>query len=191
MVGDGTLLIRDVTPEANADANTDKANAPFASKGITRFQWDRELKLTHTVDNRFDLFAAGDVRAVHQALNGDVTTLRAERVDAVVTRDDGSEEIETVRGGDRADPFGLGGSVKFQRVTASGGVSILTPTRDVRCDSFDYNLLTNVAEIGAEPNRRVSILTRGTARPIQAQHVLWYMAEDTIVITRGAGSGSR
>ncbi|UCD75664.1 MAG: hypothetical protein JSV91_01865 [Phycisphaerales bacterium] len=198
VVGDGTLLIRDVTPEPAADLDAPDAisaigrsSAPFGAKGITRFQWNRELRLTHAVDDRFDLYMDGDVRADHQALNGDVSTLRADRVDAVVIREEEADDLAVADLEERGDVFGVGGSMKLQRVAASGGVTILTPTRDVRCDAFDYNLLTNLAEISAVPGRRVSILTRGTARPIQAQRVLWYMAEDTIVITRGAGSGSR
>ena len=69
-------------------------------------------------------------------------------------------------------------------------VSIRTPTRDVHCDAFDYDLFTRFAQVSASPGRRVSVLTRGTARPIQAERVLWNMVEDTVLITRGRASGA-
>lgn len=206
VIGEGTLLIRDTDPASDrdqaGDAGTpaDPVDAPpvvepvqaiFSSRGITRFRWNQELRLTRTMDDRFELFLTGDVRAENQAANGDISTLRAERVDAVVAREEGPVAPPAEDRLGAADLFELGGPVAFQRVAASGGVAIITPTRDVRCDSFDYNLLTNLAEISAVEGQRVSVLTRGNARPIQAQHVLWYMAEDTIVITRGLASGSR
>ena len=176
VVGAGELLIRDLTEDDAAGGS-----APFGPKGTTLFRWKKKLHMTRGLDDRFDIVLAGEVEALHQGLDDETATLSCDRLEATVVRPGATGK----RGA-----LDLEGPAKLKRLRAWDGVFIRTQTRDVDCDEFDYNATTGLAQVRARPGRRVSILTRGTAHPIHAQHALWNMSNDRVTITRGSGTDS-
>ena len=176
VVGAGELLIRDLTEDDAAGGS-----APFGPKGTTLFRWKKKLHMTRGLDDRFDIVMAGEVEALHQGLDDETATLSCDRLEATVVRPGATGK----RGA-----LDLEGPAKLKRLRAWDGVFIRTQTRDVDCDEFDYNATTGLAQVRARPGRRVSILTRGTAHPIHAQHALWNMSNDRVTITGGSGADS-
>jgi hypothetical protein len=186
VVGDGLLLIRDTAPDKD---RADVEGAPFSARGITRFRWTEELEFSPDpyLEHRASVIAIGDVIVEHKSLDDEVSALSCMRLDATLQRDEPEMQAE-----ERPDtPMNLGGGWDLQRVVGEGGVHIVTPTRDVRCDAFDYNLLTRFAEISARPGRLTSVLSRPTGHSFQAERAQWNMAEDTIIILRGQAAGGR
>ncbi len=184
VIGEGTLLVRDTAEKQSDSQDTTDSSVMFAPNGISRFRWTDQLHLTSSLTNRYTVHITGNVRAEHQSPTDEVSTMRSDWLDANFV-----QMVDEIEPEADDDPYRFGGSWKLRRVTGGGNVVILTPTRDVRSDHFNYNLTTRIAEMRAEPGRRVSVITRGSGHPIQAEYILWNMERDTITITRGSGTG--
>jgi hypothetical protein len=196
--GAGELLIRDERTagppapdvdslpagEAGEQASSDDT---FATKGTTLFRWQQSLRMTHEVDDLFNIEMNGNVECLHEGLTGRTTTLTGQRLIAGVLRHSAGAPA---RAAQEAGSLNFGGRMEVRRLFGSGSLYIRTAERDVACDEFDYNTATGLATVAAAPGRTVSILTRGAMRPYHAEHVLWNMREDRITITRGAGAGA-
>ena len=73
---------------------------------------------------------------------------------------------------------------------AEGDVFLRTPTRDVDCGEFVYDVATGVAELTARPGQLVTIHTRGTAMPWRLQRAIWDIHKDTLTAVQVAGADS-
>jgi hypothetical protein len=194
VLGRGVLLIRNPNRDEAKLEETEirqqraQQQLPFSSVGLTRFRWTQSLQLSRAGDDRFDIVLEGNVIAEHQAIDEELSTIQAQRLEAVIRQSENPDEADVPA--ERQGAITLGGRMELRRVAAFEHVNVRTPTRDVTCGAFDYNLLTYIAEISGSPRQRASVLTRGTARPVRAQHVVWNMKRDTIVITKGSGAGA-
>ena len=65
-----------------------------------------------------------------------------------------------------------------------------TPTRDVDCDLFDYDVRTGMARIEANPDQLVTIFTRGAPQPITLRAARWNLVTDVITASAGTGGGT-
>lgn len=178
VAGAGQLLIHDVTPVEDAEA---AAATPFSSKGTSMLQWQRELRMTRTVDEVFDIVSRGDVVLRHQDLHGAISWLTGEKLEATVRRREGTA-IQNQPGG-----LDMGGTAELLRVKGTGGVVIRTDRRTVNCDEFDYDVSSGIARLIAEPGRVVSIETQGSRNAVTAAEAIWDMDRDSIRIVRAAG----
>lgn len=179
VAGAGRLLIHDLTPPEEGEV---AASGPFGSKGTTMMQWTRELRMTRAVDEVFEIVSRGDVVLRHQDLDGVISWVTAERLDATVKRR-GQGETQRATGG-----LDMGGSADLQRVKGTGGVVIRTDRRTVNCDEFDYDVNSGVARLIADPGRVVSIETQGSRNAVTAAEAIWDMERDSIRIIRAAGT---
>ncbi len=179
VAGAGELLIHDITPDAEGQALD---ATPFGAKGSTLMRWTRELRMTRRVDDIFDIVSRGDVSLQHRDLDGAISWITAQRLDATIRR---HEEDQPQRGDGTLD---MGGSAELHRVRGSGGVVVRTDRRIINCDSFDYDVLSGMARMSAEPGRVLSIETQGSANIVTAAEAVWDMRRDSISITRAAGT---
>ncbi len=192
VIGDGELLIRDERAKDASEAAQE--SDAFSGKGTTFFSWDRQLHLTQVVDNQFNVEMEGNVRCVHNGLDERSTIVTGNRIEAVVKRLTGTDTTMDATAADGALDFG--GSMEARRIYGEGGVRIVTwlrgnKQRDVVCDVFDYNLITGLAAVSANPGRKIYIQTAGSTGSMSATHILWNMPRDTITISRGSGFGAR
>ena len=164
--GPGRLLIRDLRPAAEGD----QAGDGFAARGTTSFRWTTRLQMTQRTDTLFDIAMVDGIEMRHLDLAGQSTTLTCNRIDATVDRR-GANEID--------------GPAELQHVRAAGEVFLRTPTRDVDCDLFDYDVRTGMARIEANPGQLVTIFTRGAPQPITLRGARWNMATDVISASAG------
>lgn len=179
VAGAGELLIHDITP-AGEGASDD--TTPFGAKGSTLMRWTRELRMSRRVDDIFDIVSRGDVSLQHRDLDGVISWMTAQRLDATVRR---HEEAQARRGDGTLD---MGGSADLLRVRGTGGVVIRTDQRTINCDSFDYDVPSGMARMAAEPGRVLSIETQGSTNVVTAAEAVWDMRRDSIRITRAAGT---
>lgn len=190
IIGAGSLLIRDewidvelpsppriVGPGQRADPG-----ATFSGKGTTQFKFTRELHMTQLLENRYRIEMTGDVSVIHESLTGEIATLTGQQLAAVVSRATDDRPRET--------GLDLGGAMELKRIDGSGALLVKTPTRTVECDTFEYNVETNLARVAAARGRSITVLTEGTPYPLHAGEVLWNMANDSITIISGAGAAS-
>ena len=166
--GPGRLLIRDLRPAAEGD----QAGDAFGARGTTSFRWTTRLQMTRRSETLFDIVMVDGIEMRHLDLAGQAMTLTCNRIDATVDR----------RGGDEID-----GPADLQHVRAAGEVFLRTPTRDIDCDLFDYDVRTGMARIEANPGQLVTIFTRGAPQPITLRGARWNLTTD--VITASAGTG--
>ena len=172
--GPGTLLIRDLRPPSDDEA--DNADG-FAARGTTSFKWTTRLKMTRRSETLYDIQMVDGVEMRHLDLSEQVTTLTCRRIDATVDRG--------------ADARTTDGPTDLRHVRAEGEVFLRTPTRDVDCDLFDYAVAAGLAELGAYPGRLVTIHTRGTPQPVTLRGAVWNLVTDEITAQRGSAGGTR
>jgi len=169
--GPGELLIRDLRPPS--DDETDR----FGARGTTSFKWTTRLQMTRQSETLYDIQMVDDVEMRHLDLMKQVTTLTCRRIDATVDRG--------------ADARTIDGPTDLKHVRAEGEVFLRTPTRDVDCDVFDYDVAGGLAELGARPGHLVTIHTRGTPQPVTLRGAVWNLVTDEITAQRGSAGGTR
>ncbi|MCA9297321.1 MAG: hypothetical protein KC983_12410, partial [Phycisphaerales bacterium] len=180
--GAGEMLTRDVRPSEVIGGDREA----FSARVVTRFRWAESLAMIHAFGDRYDVTMTGDVEVVHQSLYDDVTTITGETLGVTMLRTQTGEEMpatDAVESG----ALGFGGDVDIRRLWGHGRLFIRTPTREVECDRFDYNRYTELARIEADPGRTVTVKDRQSARPVNAQVVLWNLRDDSITIERAGG----
>ncbi|MCZ6836697.1 MAG: hypothetical protein O7G85_13045 [Planctomycetota bacterium] len=182
--GPGQMLIRDLLPD-ETDASG-ASNAPFSGKGTTRFKWTERLAMKHIVDDYYEMTMIGEVEGVHLDLARQRTTITGRSLMAGIRRQQVVEQRETQEGA-----LLVGSGMDLQKVSGKGGLFVQTPTRDVMCHEFDYNLITKMASAKAAPRGRVSIKTRGEANPVYADRIDWNMVTDRIEVIQGGGTTAR
>lgn len=164
--GPGELLIRDLRPPAEDNADNS------AARGTTSFKWTTRLQITRQTETLYDIQMVDGVEMRHRDLLKQVTTLTCRRIDATV---------------DRADTA----AAELKHGRAEGEVFLRTPTRDVDCDLFDYDVARGLAVLGANPGHLVTIYTRGTPQPITLRGAVWNLVTDEITAQAGTAVGTR
>ncbi len=178
-VGIGELVLRDPrTPSKELHQSS------LAGRGTTRFTWDKKLTTTKLSNSLYRIEMNGNVQMLHKGLDGAIGMLTSENIEAIAvdpkqikTSEDGTSEL-TMRGMD------------LQQLVATGSVYVATESRTVDCDLFDYNLRTGIANLSADTNKSVAILTQGSPYPVRAESIVWNMDPviDTITIRGLQGS---
>lgn len=184
----GQLLVRDErtlqgAPDAAAPRDGQEPLASFNASGTTAFKWNGELRMTRIADNRYRIDMSKDVEILHKDLNNLGTTVTGQSLQATVERSATNREKNAA--------VDLGGSMELIGLYGDGGVYIRTPQRDVSTDTFDYDLLTQTAQLSATDNRTVTVITRGNPNVLKAHLMTWNMAKDVITIIRGSGTANR
>ena len=169
--GPGKLLTRDLRP-----ATGDQSGDAFGARGTTSFRWTTRLQMTRRSETLFDIAMVDGIEMRHLDLAGQSTTLTCNRIDATIDRA-GSGEID--------------GPADLQHVRAAGEVFLRTPTRDVDCDLFDYDVRTGMARIEANPGQLVTIYTRDAPQPITLRGARWNLVTDVITASAGTAGGTR
>ena len=170
--GPGELLIRDLRPAADGDGRTDT----FAARGTTGVRWTTRLQMTRQSETLFDIVMLDGIEMRHLDLEGQTSTLSCNRIDATL---------------DRSDPAAADGPADLRHVRAKGEVFLRTPTRDVECDLFDYDVAGGRATLEAKPDRLVTIHTRGTPRPITLRSAEWNLRTDELTARSGSGGAEK
>ncbi|HRP62966.1 MAG TPA: hypothetical protein PK400_06720 [Phycisphaerales bacterium] len=183
VVGKGDLLIHDT--RAENDAERLPQHTPFGSRGTTKMSWGKTLHLVPRVDEIYDITAMDKVEMIHRGLDGAISTMTAERVEATVLR-----PIDSQRQPAAAD-MGAPAGAKLERVRGMGGVIIKTDRREIECGEFDYNIATGIAQLHAARHGRVSVVTRGVVQPLFAERAVWDMNRDAIQVVGPTGGGPR
>ena len=185
VAGAGELLVREAPGSATETESDATLNQAFGRGGASLFRWTQSLTMNRVVDERFRIELVGDVQAVHQAPDGQTSTLTSQRLIASVDRTIDGTVAEPDPDEVRDRSLELGGPVELRRVRGYGGAYIETDRRRVWCDEFDYDLASGIAAVKATPPGRVSIATGDEGRTASAESVLWNMRDDTISIRRG------
>ena len=185
----GTLLMFDRDDEGVKSAPA----SLFDGRGTTRFRWAKRLEMKRDgSESRYLIDMDGDVELLHAGLRKqDTFTLTCDQLQTTVERT-AAETVPAAR--DQAQPVDMGGPVKLLRVQGLGRVFVRTAEMDVECDSFDYDLHTQIARMSARPGRTVTVLQKGLQAqptPIRAETALWDMQTGRIRIIGGSGSGVR
>jgi hypothetical protein len=194
--GAGKMLTRDLRTEVEGETQAEAS--PFSSRGTSLFSWTKQLEMKKSTSfaDRYEAVMTGGVEILHEDLAGQPSTLTGDELRATFRMADiqppghapaiGAQPVADVVPPPNAMAFG--GAMDILRLQGTGNLAIVTPTREVLCDSFDYNEQTKVAEVLAAAGRAISIKSRGSPSPVQAARVLWDMRNDTITIDRmGAG----
>lgn len=182
VVGKGDLLIHDT--RADDDAERLPQHTPFGSRGTTKMSWGKTLHLVPRVDEIYDITAMDKVEMIHRGLDGAISAMTAERVEATVLR---PMEKREPAAADMGTPAGA----KLERVRGMGGVIIKTDRREIECGEFDYNIATGIAQLHAARHGRVSVVTRGVVQPMFAERAVWDMNRDAIQVVGPTGGGPR
>jgi hypothetical protein len=175
VLGDGTLLIRDLTPGAGGAG---AANRPFSGKGTTMFLFSERLQMHEIEQDQFRIEMVGNVQVSHQDLDGRTAAATGQRFNAEMTRVGTPPESAA------------GGSMDLQRLEGRGSVYIRTPERRVECDEFDYDVGAGLAQLRAAPGRMVTILSP-TGEQVDASSVEWDMGRDIIRVRDASGTTRR
>jgi len=184
--GAGTVLVH-VPPESGGDAaaqarqQRDTGIVGGGVEGTSRFRWGGSMDIKRIVDRRFLMTMQASVELVRAGERADqALTMTCDRLEATVLRGEqpaGSEQ-----------PFSLGGSVELQRIRGVGRCFIRTPDYDIECEEFDYNIVTQVAELRGRAGRLVQVLPKGQGEPLKAASMLWDMQSGRIRVRAGSGS---
>ena len=172
--------------KAEQSRSRDLAVAGGGVEGISRFRWGSAMNLKRLVDGKYMMTMDQSVelvRAGPQKL--DTLTLTCDRLEATLDRHSDAPPI-TQTG--PAQPFNLGGSAELQRVRGIGRCFVRTPEYDVECEEFDYNVVTQIAQLRARAGRLVNVLPKGQGTPLRAQAMTWDLESGRIQIRSGSGT---
>jgi len=183
--GAGTVLVH-VPAEHAGDAaaqarqQRDKGIAGGGVEGTSRFRWGGSMDLKRVVDQRYLMTMQASVELVRAGDRPDqALTMTCDRLEATVLR--GEQTPGT------AETFSLGGSIEVQRIRGIGRCFIRTPEYDIECEEFDYNVVTQVAELRSRAGRLVQVLPKGQGEPLKAASMLWDMQSGRIRVRAGSG----
>ncbi len=182
--------------EAHTAANRgrDQNIAGGGIEGVSRFRWAKAMNLKRMVDARYLMTMDQSVELVRAGpQKSDTMSLTCDRLEATLERTStDSDEALAQRAGSGESPlnssFNLGGSSELQRVRGVGRCFIRTPSYDIECEEFDYNVVTQIAELRARPGRLVSVLPKGQGTPLRAAAMMWDLATGKIQIRAGSGA---
>ncbi|MSR70383.1 MAG: hypothetical protein EXS17_08575 [Phycisphaerales bacterium] len=201
--GAGSVLVN-VPSGGGREAHTaqnrgrDQKIAGGGVEGVSRFRWAKAMNLKRMVDSRYLMTMDQSVelvRAGPQQL--DTMSLTCDRLEATLERSksDSDDAVATSASAGSANAnssfnsnFNLGGSSELQRVRGVGRCFIRTPRYDVECEEFDYNVVTQIAELRARPGRLVNVLPKGQGTPLRAAAMTWDLASGKIQIRAGSGA---
>ena len=192
VVGDGTLL---VNIPSRVDALSAKpielpaSGVALGADGTTRFRWAKRMELRHQFDDRFIVTMDDGVEVLHAGTRADDTlSLRAAVLEAVMDRPQVAQKAAAT--GDETPEQGvdLGGPAQLLSIKATGQVFVRTPQYDVECEEFDYNVVTQIAEMRARPGRLVNVLPKGQGTPLRAAAMTWDLQSGRIQIRSGSGT---
>ncbi|MHC5026355.1 MAG: hypothetical protein ACYTGR_06290, partial [Planctomycetota bacterium] len=191
VVGSGTLLLRDETPEAESarPRRPGEVTPPFSGRGTTMFQFSERMHMTRLDETTVRITMTGDVRVSHRALDGETASMTGEHFEVYALRstDDAAVDAPDARSG--AGTFALGGRMEFKRIVGRDGVFVTTATREVESDSLDYNITTGIARLAAKSGRVVTVMTQQSKFPYSAEQVEWDMTRDTIRVVNANAIG--
>jgi hypothetical protein len=177
VLGAGELLVRSGEAEEGAPA-TDEA--PFSGRGTTLMRWRDRLDVTPAGGDLLDVSLAGDVTCIHSDDDGSSSTLTGELVRARVLR---TESGAAPAGG----ALDFGSALDARRFSGEGAIFIDTPTREITCDAFDYDLDAGSAELRAAPGRLVYVREEGSAVPLRHERLRWDLDTDAVTVVGGGG----
>ncbi|MBM4008568.1 MAG: hypothetical protein FJ285_03145 [Planctomycetes bacterium] len=183
--GAGTVLVH-VPAENTADAavkarqQRDQGIAGGGVEGTSRFRWGGSMDLKRVVDQRYLMTMQASVELVRAGDRPDqALTMTCDRLEAAVLR--GEQTAGT------QETFSLGGSIEVQRIRGIGRCFIRTPQYDIECEEFDYNVVTQVAELRGRTGRLVQVLPKRQGEPLKAASMLWDMQSGRIRVRAGSG----
>lgn len=163
-------------------------------EGVSRFRWTKAMNLKRMVDARYLMTMDQSVELVRAgAQQSDTMSLTCDRLEATLERTStDSDEVRAQSAGASQShlnsSFNLGGSSELQRVRGIGRCFIRTPSYDIECEEFYYNVVTQIAELRARPGRLVNVLPKGEATPLRAAAMTWDLATGKIQIRAGSGA---
>ncbi len=194
--GAGSVLVnvpagtgREVHTEQNR--GRDQKISGGGVEGVSRFRWTKAMNLKRLVDARFLMTMDQSVELVRAGpQQTDTMSLTCDRLEATLERSSSDPQHEAAAAGGNAlnSSFNLGGSSELQRVRGIGRCFIRTATYDVECEEFDYNVVTQMAELRARPGRLVNVLPKGQGTPLRAAAMTWDLATGKIQIRSGSGA---
>lgn len=197
--GAGSVLVnvpsgggREVHTAANR--GRDQKIAGGGVEGVSRFRWAKAMNLKRMVDARYLMTMDQSVELVRAGpQQSDTMSLTCDRLEATLERTSTDSDDVRAQGGGAGEShlnssFNLGGSSELQRVRGIGRCFIRTPSYDVECEEFDYNVVTQIAELRARPGRLVTVLPKGQGTPLRAAAMTWDLATGKIQIRAGSGA---
>ena len=148
-------------------------------EGISRFRWGKSMSFTRVVDDRWLMVMDASVELVRAGAEKDDTlTLTCDRLEATLER--GADAVAS--GGAAPTAFDLGGSAEVKRIRGIGRCFIRTPQYDIECEEFDYDTVTQVAQLRARQGRLVNVLPKGQGSPVRAASIVWDLASGRIQV---------
>ena len=173
-------------PKAQQNRTRDQSVPGGGIEGISRFRWGSAMNLKRLVDEKFLMSMDQSVELVRAGpKKSDTLTLTCDRLEATLERR--IENDSNLKAG-TPPAFNLGGSSEVQRVRGIGRCFIRTPDYDVECEEFDYNVVTQIAEMRARPGRLVNVLPKGQGTPLRAAAMTWDLQSGRIQIRSGSGT---
>ena len=173
-------------PKAQQNRTRDQSVPGGGVEGISRFRWGSAMNLKRLVDEKFLMSMDQSVELVRAGpKKSDTLTLTCDRLEATLERR--IENDSNPKAGTQP-AFNLGGSSEVQRVRGIGRCFIRTPDYDVECEEFDYNVVTQIAEMRARPGRLVNVLPKGQGTPLRAAAMTWDLQSGRIQIRSGSGT---
>jgi len=173
-------------PKAQQNRKRDQSVPGGGIEGISRFRWGSAMNLKRLVDEKFLMSMDQSVELVRAGpKKSDTLTLTCDRLEATLERR--IENDSNPKAGTQP-AFNLGGSSEVQRVRGIGRCFIRTPDYDVECEEFDYNVVTQIAEMRARPGRLVNVLPKGQGTPLRAAAMTWDLQSGRIQIRSGSGT---
>ena len=173
-------------PKAQQNRTRDQSVPGGGIEGISRFRWGSAMNLKRLVDEKFLMSMDQSVELVRAGpKKSDTLTLTCDRLEATLERR--IENDSNLKAGTQP-AFNLGGSSEVQRVRGIGRCFIRTPDYDVECEEFDYNVVTQIAEMRARPRRLVNVLPKGQGTPLRAAAMTWDLQSGRIQIRSGSGT---
>ena len=173
-------------PKALQNRTRDQSVPGGGIEGISRFRWGSAMNLKRLVDEKFLMTMDKSVELVRAGLKkSDTLTLTCDRLEATLERrieNDANPKAGT------QPAFNLGGSSEVQRVRGIGRCFVRTPDYDVECEEFDYNVVTQIAEMRARAGRLVNVLPKGQGTPLRAAAMTWDLQSGRIQIRSGSGT---
>ena len=173
-------------PKAQQNRTRDQSVPGGGIEGVSRFRWGSAMNLKRLVDEKFLMTMDQSVELVRAGpQKTDTLTLTCDRLEATLER----RIADASAIGDAKQPaFNLGGSSEVQRVRGIGRCFIRTPDYDVECEEFDYNVVTQMAEMRARAGRLVNVLPKGQGTPLRAAAMTWDLQSGRIQIRSGSGT---
>ncbi len=177
-------------PHTEANRARDSRVAGGGVEGVSRFRWQQGMNLTRLVDRRYLMTMDQSVELVRAGpQKSDTMSLTCDRLEATLERSQSDPDDAPAPTGSVVNSnFNLGGSSELQRVRGIGRCFIRTPDYDIECEEFDYNIVTQMAQLRARPGRLVTVLPKGQGTPLRAAAMNWDLTSGKIQIRSASGA---